>query len=357
MGSYFCVSPKEITNMITRKRLSLAAIACALIVSLSGSAVAQDGQPFQPPADSAPAPVNPSQKSIAGGKVLITIGSIRPFGYHIGDRIPVTIVVSTEPGTLVSTEQLRRKVLSPTGSDFEMVGPPVIRETTANGRKLTIIELVVRSWVLDPEGKKQWLALTADLHHATGFAADGKTPNWKLVTTPELIVTTSNTATAGSKDMLDGDLDSKVTPLPPAVWPMRILGAPLLLSLPLWLVWRQVKRIVVGLLIPPNERAWKVFNLVLSERHRTGTITGTGYQSVTNALRAFLKVESLTLAQTRPALEEHFAKHSQKEAMVAAAYSALYKLDAVLYTSGHTLGEAEQTELFTQIALVVPTSE
>lgn len=343
--------------MITRKRLSLVAMAFAFIVCLSGLAAAQDGQPFQPPADSAPAPVNPAQKSIDGGKVLITIGSIRPFGYHIGDRIPVTIVVSTEPGTLVNTEQLRRKVLSPTGSDFEMVAPPVIREATANGRKLTIIELVVRSWVIDPEGKKQWLALTADLHYATGFAADGKTPNWKLVTTPELIVTTSNTATAGSKDMLDGDLDTKVTPLPGAVWPMRILGALLLLSLPLWLVWRQVKRIVVGLLIPPNERAWKVFNQVLADRHRTGTISKSGYQSVANALRSFLKVESLTLAQTRSALEEVFEKHPQKDSMVAAAYSALYKLDGVLYIDGHTLGEAEQTELFTQIALVVPSPD
>lgn len=341
--------------MLNRKKLALVATAFALIVGMGTFAAAQDGQPFQPPADSAPAPVNPAQKSIDGGKVLIAIGTPRMFGYHIGDRIPVTIVVSTEQATFVNTEQIRRKVLSPTGSDFEVVGSPVVRETTQNGRKLTIIELVVRSWVIDPEGKKQWLALTADLHVAYGLASDGKTPNWKLVTTQDLIITTSNTATAGSKDMLDGDLDTKVTPLPPVVWPMRVLGAMLLLAFPLWLVWRQVARIVVGLLTPPNERAWKVFNKVLEERRRTGTISLANYQSVANALRTFLKVESLTMTQTRPALEAFFDKHPHQAEMVSAANSALFALEGVLYSnSGQTLGEAEQALLFTQIAQVVP---
>jgi hypothetical protein len=341
--------------MKNRKFFSLVAAVFVLLVGLSGYAAAQDGQPFQPPADSAPASVNPAQKSIDGGKVLIVIGTQRPFGYHIGDRIPVTIVVSTDPGTLVNTEQLRRKVLSPTGSDFEIVGDPVIRTTTQDGRKLTIIELVVRSWVIDPDGKKQWLALTADLHYATGFASDGKTPNWQLVTTPELVIMTSNTATANSKDMLDGDMDTKVSALPPVVWPMRILGALLLLALPLWLVWRQVRRVVVGLLVPPNERAWNVFNKVLADRNRSGAITLAGYQSVANALRTFLKVESLTGPQVLPALDEFFAKHPRKAEMVSAANSAIFKLDAVLYKKDVTaLSEAEQTELFKQIALVVP---
>lgn len=352
--------------MKNRKFFSLVAAVFVLLVGLSAYAAAQDGQPFQPPADSAPASVNPAQKTIGEGKVLIVVGTQRPFGYHIGDRIQVTIVVSTEPNTLVNTEQLRRKVLSPTGSDFEIVGDPVIRTTTKDGRKLTIIELMVRSWVIDPEGKKQWLALTADFHYATGFASDGKTPNWQLVTTPELIITTSNTATADSKDMLDGNLEysgnfpalgiTKLAPLPPLVWPMRILGALMLLALPLWLVWRQVKRVVIGLFTPPNERAWNVFNKVLAERNRSGVITLEGYQSVASALRIFLKVESRTGSpQVRPALEDFFDKHPRKAEMVSAAYSAIFKLDAVLYKKDvSALSEAEQTELFKQIALVVP---
>ncbi len=334
---------------------TIAAAMLLLVIGLAGSALAQEGDYGQPPAQQAdPSPMNPSQKIFEGGKVLVTVGSTRHFGYHIGDVIPVTVVFSVDPGTQVNTEAIQRRILSANGSDFEVDGAPVVTHLSKSGKEITILTLKLRCWV-----PKQTLVFTADFYYATGLLPDGK-PQWTPATTPDFVVTTSNTATDSSKEVIDGDLDTKVSPTPSPVLPLRVAGGFLLLLLPGWLLWKLYRRINPPRVVPPHELAWATFDRVLTERNASGFTYG-HTQQIAHALRTYLRVESLPLGEAKFALEQFFALQDKRFELVAAAESALSKLDKALYqkpqegdSAKSNLTDRELKELFEEIELLVP---
>jgi hypothetical protein len=342
------------------KRIRYIAAFLLLVFGVAGAAYTQDFGDYDPPAQEQAAPQNPVQQKYADGKVIVVVQSTRHYAYRLGETIPVQIIVISDPGVTVNVDGIVRGILSQTGSDFETVSPAVVSAEQQRGKNVTIVDLRLRSWVtVDQYGKpKNNIVFNADFLVAVGMLPDGK-PNWIPVTTPDFIFTTSNTATDSSKDLLPGDLEQKPYPYPTAVIPMRIAGG-LLLLIPLgWLCWLVYRRINPPREIPANEKAWAVFDRVLSESDSAG-ITYERAQQVAHALRAFLQVDTVPLAEVEASLETFFSgDESRQYELARIAGEALAILDRVLYErpadeATIALKPGDSRELFARIDRVVP---
>lgn len=333
---------------------TLIAAALVMCFSLANVAKAQEeGFPFPPAAPAAsPAPVNPTQSVMEGGKLLVVVGSERHFGYRIGEVIPVTVVISADPSVKINIDAIRRKSLSAEGSDFELVEAPVIVVENKNGRVNYVIQMKVRSWVI--KDQKPVLTLAVDFLYATDMLPDGKTANWRPTSTPEFYVTTSNTVGDSAKELLEGDMSEKHAPEPVLVKPLKWAGFALISLLPLWLLVRLWKRLRPVKALSPAAKAWLVFDDVLEEARTTG-VTYEHLQRVSNALRAYMGIEQVPLALVAVPLEQFYGLHSKKMELIAAAVSALTKLQIALYSDDkRQLTRPEIAELFSEIEKLVP---
>lgn len=332
---------------MTIKKIA-AAFTLLLVVGLAAPAFAQeDWYPGTPTQQADPSPVNPVQKVYEDGKIIVATGSVRHFGYHIGDIIPLRIVIAADPGVHINIEGIQRGLLATAGSDFELAGKPTITRGTMKGKEVIIIDLQLVSWVL-----KTTLVFNADFHYATELLPDGKSPNWKAAATPDFVVTTSNTATESSKELIEIDQSAQSTPLSRAVWPLRLVGALFLLALPGLLAWRLYRRVFPPRVVPPHELAWSVFDRV-AEEGRFGGLKTDHVQEITHALRRYLQVETLSLSEMEAGLEAFFARNPERAHLVAVATGALSRMERALYTK-QGLSPAECEELFGELEQLVP---
>lgn len=331
----------------------LRAIALALCLSLAGTGVAfaQDESEFPfPPQQAAadPTPVNPAVKSLDSGRLMVAVGSTRNFGYHLGDLIPVTIVISADKNVMVNLESLKRKTLAVDGSDFELAEAPSIIKEEKDGKSVYRVQLLLRSWVLKPV-----LVLNCDFHYATEMLPDGKTPNWKPVATPDFAVETSNTATEASKELLSGDMELKKSPSPMLVQPLKIGGWLLISALPAWLLLALWRRVRPARPLTTAELAWVEFDRILDEAQSEGGISYEHLKQIAGTLRSYLRIEAVPTSEVAIPLEQFFALQDNKMELMTITVSALAKLERALY-SKLALTDAELSTLMSEIERIVP---
>lgn len=346
------------------KSIRYAIAALLLAFGAAGIGFAQDYGYDEAPAQKQAAPQNPVQAKYADGKVIVVVHNLRHYGFRIGDRIGLQVVVVSDPSVTINVDAIvKRGILSQTGSDFELAAPAVVRTEQQDGKNITLIDLTLRTWVTVDQSSgqpKNSIGFTADFLYATDKLPDGR-PQWVPATTPEFIVTTSNTATDSSKNLEMGDTDQKPYPNPSTVTPLRIAGL-LMLLIPLsWLCFLVYRRINPPREVPANEKAWIAFDRILRESEGSGGITYEATGQIAHALRAYLQVESLPTAEVQEALETFFAYDEEKRyELTRVAQEALAILDRALYerpteeTRTPVLSNANARELFARIDRVVP---
>jgi hypothetical protein len=298
-----------------------------------------EGDPFAPPPPEVePIPQNPVQKGYEGGKLIVIVGADRHFGYRIGHRVGLTVIVAADDGVLVDFTAIEKGVLGLNGSDFELVSPPVVRKLgKRQGKTVYRIDLSLRTFVVKPG-----VVFTADFLCATELT-DNKTPNWKRVTTPEFVVSRSNTADNG-ENLLEGDLEPAPFQVSWFTYPLLLAGLSLIMLWPTLLVMEWLQRVAPRRKIPANELAWTTFDRVLAEGKSKG-FTVRHYKQIAAALRSYLGVDAKTLEEVKIALKDH----KDLEQIL----SALAKFDSALYDRG-VLTDAELNQLYAELEALVP---
>lgn len=333
----------------------IAAILLLLVLGVGGRIIVQNiGVGHNPTQSSDPAPGNPAQMAYENGNVLVTVSAPRQYGYRIDDNIPITIVIEAKPGIEVNTDAIAHQSLCPEGSDFKCTMAPLITHTIGlDGTNVTTIALVLNTGAQKPS-----LALNASFLYATAKLPDGK-PDWHTASLPEFGISTSNTATAASKYLQDGDLDAKSSPAPAPVLPMAITGG-LLLLFPLSVLSISLYRRVnppTGL--NPRQAAWKNIDTVLATTDATGA-TYEQTQRLAYAVRGYLQLELVPPTEVKEKLEAFFSKEENRFELVRIAQESLSILDKVLYEKPEgnqdsvSLSRRELTELMARVQRYIP---
>lgn len=299
-----------------------------------------------PPED--PKPANPVQKICEGGKIVIQVGNLQHFGHHIMDHVGITVLILADDSVMFDFSSVEKGILGFDGQEFDLAKkdalPPGQKAVTiekrpyAKGKTLYVIQLVVQSSVPRPV-----IVFNMDARYATEMTPDGKSPNWKKLTTPDFVVTKSNTADNGD-ELLEGDLEQKEPPKPWPMWPLLVSGAFLVLLWPGLKVVLYLNRQRPGRVVPRNEAAWKILDRVFAQA-KEGGFTETHYRRIASALRMYLGVEPATSLE----VGEQLADNTD----LAKIESALSKCDRVLYGKA-TLTDAENAELICEIEAIVP---
>ncbi|GEM_PF-1905400 len=299
-----------------------------------------DGDGYTPPPPPDPVPQNPVEQSYENGKIVVIVGADRHFGYRIGDRVRLSIIVVADQDVKLDFTAISKGVYGLSGSDFETASPAVIQVLGKKDGKIAYrIDLTLRSFVV----VKDEIVFNADFLYATDTAPDGKTPNWKRLTTPDFVVSRSATADNG-QNLYEGDTSQKPLPISWFTYPLLLAGFMLLLVWPAVIVIRWLNRVRPRRKIPANELAWATFDRVIKDGKQKG-FTVKHYKQIAAALRTYLGVESLTAAEIALKLKDH------KD--LDAIMSALDKFDSVLYDKGF-LTDKELRQLTAELKALVP---
>lgn len=313
--------------------------------------------PTKPP----PAPAaleSPKTGIMEAGQLIVTVSAARKYrngpavnyGYRTGQLIPLTVVISADPHVLIDLKSLENEALNKDGSKFEMVAPMVVAYEERNGKRITIIQLVVRSWDMELV-----VPFNCQFHYAIGYLPNGKTPDWKLATTPDFPISMSRTATEASQELLSGDTDVKRTA---QVWwskPLEIGGAIIMLLVPLWMIYRywQIWRNATD--ASRAKRAWSIIDKAYAEREGAGheEFSLQQLKLISAALRDYLGVESIPTAAAQERLENTFRAHKHGDHLKTLSLSALSKLDRAVYSQSRLTSE-ETNALIDEISRIVP---
>lgn len=324
--------------------------------SYPGYPYGEDGGYSQPTPPPEPKPQNPVQKICEDGRIIIQVGNAQHFGHRIMDLIEITVVIVADKDVKFDFTSLEKGVIGFDGSDFDLAKtqpegalPPgqkavTIRSAPFNkdGSKIIYrIDLIVQSSV--PPVVKTNIVFNLDLRYATDMTADGKTPNWKRLTTPDFVVTTSPTADNGD-ELLEGDLEQKGAPSPWLMWPLLVLGGFLFLVWPGITIVRYINRARPRRVMSPAEKAWRIFLKVEAEVKVSGW-TPAQYKLMASAFRTYLGVEPATTLEAQERLKDH--------PQIESIMSALTKCDSVLY-HGATLSDEQNDQLVEEFVNLVP---
>ena len=334
------------------KRL-LFSLALALCLGVGGGAARaqEEGFPFPPEAPAAdPSPVNPVQMSLEGGKILVVIGSPRHFGYRIGEVIPVTLVISADQDVFINIDSISRGVLQAEGSDFELAGKPLVAQSSRGNKKVYRIHLKLRTWVIKPS-----VLFNVDFLYATALLPDGKTPFWKTATPDAFVITNSNTASDTAKELLEGDMDNKLSQTPVLALPLKVAGIALVSLLPALLLLRLWRRVRPERFVSRAEKAWRQFDRIFGDSAKAGTLGYVHLEQISETLRQYLGIDSVALDDIAIPLDEFFVMHDNKLEMLTLSVSALTKLNPALY-SKVALSNEQKAELIEEIGKIVPRS-
>lgn len=337
---------------------SLTVLFLALVLGFSAPALSAE---IAPPLPKTPEPVvpaleNPVTGIMEAGRLIITVSTTRKYadgpsvnyGYRTGQLIPVTVVISADPGVLVDIESLTEKTVSKDASNYEIVVTPTVVKLERNGKNITVLQIVVRTWVMDPA-----LKLSFQFHYATNILPDKKTPAWKVGATPDFLIGKSRTATENSKQLLDGDMGKKTTTVLIAK-PLKYGGILVMLLVPVFCAWRVWNVLRLAEKLTKSQRAWKVIDEVVKQRGTAGSdFTAAQLEQVSAALREYLDIEEVSTDRVQVPLYIYFAEHERKVDMVAYCLSAFAKLDRAIYGKAELTHE-ECDALLEEIARIIP---
>ncbi|MBX9691355.1 MAG: hypothetical protein K2Z81_03155 [Cyanobacteria bacterium] len=292
-----------------------------------------------------PKPHNPVRQVLADGKIQILLGNSRHFGNRIGDHIPITILIATQDNVQLDFTSLKQGQLGFDGSDFELVSPARVRsQKQKDGVIVYRIDLMVRTWV-----PKDAVIFTLDLRYATEMTPDGKTPNWKRMTTPEFVVSRSRTADNG-EELLEGDLEKKTPGQPWATYPLLVMGIFLVLLWPGLAVVKFINRVRPRKVLPPRTAAWRVFDRVFKDAKANG-FTTEHYKQILAAVRRYLSVTKGVPIEPATFLEIQDRLEADSE--LELIESVLSKCERVVY-AGDKMGDDENRTLMREIEKLVP---
>jgi len=310
------------------------------------------GEPEPTPAEPEdPKPANPVQKVCENGRIIIQVGNGQHFGHRIMDLVEVTVLIVADNDVKFDFSSLQKGVIGFEGQDFDLAkphplgalapgqSPYTIRSAPyKQGQTIYRIDLIVQSSV-----PKTAIPFQLDLRYAVDTAPDGKTPNWKRMTTPDFIITTSNTADNGD-ELLEGDLEMKPAPRPWGMWPALVGGIFLALLWPGLAIVRRINREKPIRKSPPNEVAWRTHLKVTAQVKEAGW-QERHYKLMASALRQYFGVDPATISEVADQLKDH----PQLEMIV----SYLAKTEAALFQQ-RALTEHEHNELCEQFEELVP---
>jgi len=284
-----------------------------------------EGYPSQLPEDTGgtttakrtdpPKSSNPVRKVCENGNVEIRVGSFRNYGYRTLDLISVTVIIESAPDVRFDFTSLRQKTIAFDGSDFYLFGEPnesvFIAETTLpNGKVERRVNLLIQSSVVD----KDALVFQLNLRYATKLGPDGKTPEWKVMVTPDFVIGRTKTLDT-SDELLESDMSYRPARMPLPAYPLFILGFALVLSVPGFFLVQYINRVRPRKVLPPKAAAWAVFEAVF-KAGKTGEesylFDKKACHAIVVALRRYLAatnpmipVESATVLEIQDALAEH----------------------------------------------------
>lgn len=305
----------------------------------------EDGGGYNQTPPEPPKPQNPVRKLCEDGKVEIRLGNDRHFGYRIGDHIPVVVLVLVDPTVKIDFTSLTQQVLGFEGSDFELAAPARVRsQVQANGKVLYRIDLTVVTWV-----PKDGVVFNLDLRYATKMAVDGKTPDWKRLTTPDFVVSRSWTADNG-ESLLEGDLEGRPLGSSWIVLPGLVLAFFLILLAPGLGVVKWLFRVVPRKVLPPKAAAWRVLDPILKDAKENG-FKFDHYKAIAATLRRYLGATKGVPIE--PATFEEVKHRLEGDAELPMIESAFEKCERVIFESA-TLTDEDNVELVSQVEQLVP---
>jgi hypothetical protein len=358
-GAYrFQAVPGNTTTVTGQPSMNAAGAAsqsCGIVTTASAIAQVPPGFPGFPGEEEPPAaepedpkPANPVQKVCEDGRIIIQVGNGQHFGHRIMDLVEVTVLIVADENVKFDFSSLEKGVIGFEGQDFDLAKPyplgalapgqaPVKIQSAPYKKGQTIyrIDLIVQSSV-----PKKAIPFQLDLRYAVDSTADGKSPNWKRLTTPDFIITTSNTADNGD-ELLEGDLEARPSSMP---WLMLVGGIFLTLLWPGLVIVRRINREKPIRKSPPNEVAWRVYLRVQKQVAETGW-QEKHYKLMAAAIRQYFGVDPATINEVGERLKDH----PQLETIM----SALAKCEAVLFQQ-RTLSEHENNELCEQFEDLIP---
>jgi hypothetical protein len=217
------------------------------------------------------------------------------------------------------------------------------------------IEMSVQTFVTRPN-----VVFSLDLKYAMDVPPGVKQPNWRMLTTPDFVVTNSPVITTANDDEVDdGDLTPADFRSSWVQWPLMISG----LFLIVWFGF--LRRLLVklnklrpGRVVPPEEVAWLVFNKVFNDARVYGEFNAAYLRNVEGALRVYLaqstgmKIQSLSIKEISTLMED--------DSRLPTLVSALRKCESVIYAridQPVKLTDAQVRELYDELQTLVPFTE
>jgi len=293
-------------------------------------------------------PKNPAQKTCEHGRVTMQVTMDQPFANRIGALLPIVVLIKADAGVLIDFTSLRQNVLGFTGSDFAVVPDHEIelKAQPANKEKTIFvykIVLPVQTFKTDRD-----IAFNLDLKYALDVPPETKQPKWQTLTTPDFVVTTSNTADNGT-ELQEGNVDKATVRSP---WMMWFLVPAAVFCI----FWPAVKRFVFwlnrvrpGRTIPAEEVAWKVFRKVFNDAKDYGRMSPEFVKKIEAALRQYLKQETATLEE----IKFRMKGNPQLETIVA-VITSLQAVHWARTDRPFTLSERALDDLYADLKKIVP---
>ena len=303
---------------------------------------------------------NPAVMACEGGRILVKVSAKRFYGYHLGDELPISIQIVVDDGVQLNFDSLNQQILGFNGSDFQLIplhAISVASRAVPNHPHSTLydIELPVQTFVTKPT-----VIFNLDLKYAMDVPPGVKQPNWRILTTPDFVVTNTPVITTANDDEVDdGDLTPADFRSSWVQWPMMISG----LFLIVWFSF--LRRLLVklnklrpGRVVPPEEVAWSVFNKVFNDARVYGEFNASYLRNVEGALRAYLaqstgmKIQSLSIKEISTLMED--------DSRLPTLVSALRKCESVIYAridQPVKLTDAQVRELYDELQTLVPFKE
>jgi hypothetical protein len=304
-------------------------------------------------------PVNPVSKSCEGGRIIIRVENKRNHSYHIGDEITISIKILADDGVQFNFTSLNQLMLGFEGSDFELIPVRVVDIASrpyARRAHSTIygIELAVQTFVTRP-----MVAFNLDLKYALDVPPGVTQPNWRLLTTPDFVITNSPVVVGSDDEIEEGDLGGVDMRLPWLSWPLTVGG----LFLVVWFGF--LRRLVIrfnrkrpGRIVPPNETAWNLFAKVFSDAEEYGEFSDQYLRKIDAGLRKYLaqttkmRIESLSIKELAALMED--------DPRLPVIVSVLEKCEAVLFAridQPLKLSKEQIAELYAELKQLVPQPE
>jgi hypothetical protein len=304
-------------------------------------------------------PVNPVMKSCEGGRIIMRIENKRYHSYHIGDEVPISIKIVADDGVQFNFTSLNQLMLGFEGSDFQLIPVRVvdIASRPYSGRPhstLYGIELAVQTFITKP-----MVAFNLDLKYAVDVPPGVTQPNWRMLTTPDFVITNSPVVVGSDDEIEEGDLSPVDMRLPLVSWPLTVFG----LCLVVWFGF--LRRLVIrinrkrkGRIVPPNETAWSLFAKVFSDAEEYGEFSDQYLRKIDAGLRKYLA------QTTKMRIESHSIKElaalMEDDPRLPAIVSVLEKCESVLYARTDQplkLNEEQINELRAELKQLVPEPE